>query len=325
MTQLGNIALRVRDLNVWLGRPNARRNIIEGLSFDIRKGEVFCLVGESGSGKTLTGLSILRMLDGAIHCSGEVTLDGRNLLTLPEDDMQRLRGNRIAMIFQDPMMTLNPVLRVGTQVAETIRAHRNVSRAAAWAEGCEALRLVGIPSPEKRMMNYPHEMSGGMKQRVAIAIAFLHCPELIIADEPTTALDVTTQSQILEQVQNLSAKFETAFLWVTHDLALAAGLADRIAVMYAGQIVETGNCAEVLESPKHHYTNGLLNSIPTVVDVGGRLAQIPGTIPPPGSIINGCLFAPRCEHATEICGTDPEMNDNSSHQYKCWHPREALR
>ncbi len=323
MTLQVNTTLKVRDLNIWLGERAHRRAIIEDVNIDIRKGEVLCLVGESGSGKTLTGLAIMQMLEGAISCEGAVDLGGENLLALDEKAMQRIRGKRLAMIFQDPMMTLNPVLRVGTQVAETIRAHRKVSKAEAWRESCEALRLVGIPSPEARMMCYPHEFSGGMRQRVAIAIAFLHRPELIVADEPTTALDVTTQSQILAQVQELSAKFGTAFLWVTHDLALAAGLADRIAVMYAGKIVETGTCAEVLSTPRHPYTRALLQSVPTAVEKGARLAQIPGAIPTPGTMPTGCRFRPRCPRAAPRCETDPIPNDDDSHQFRCWHPLEV--
>ncbi len=323
MDRQDTATLRVRDLNIWLGDRAHRRAIIEDVSLDIRAGEVLCLVGESGSGKTLTGLAIMGMLEGGINFSGKVMFGGQNLLALDEKAMQRVRGNRLAMIFQDPMMTLNPVLRVGTQVAETIRAHRRVSWADAWREGCEALRLVGIPSPEERMRCYPHEFSGGMRQRVAIAIAFLHRPDLIIADEPTTALDVTTQSQILAQVQDLSARFGTAFLWVTHDLALAAGLADRIAVMYAGKIVETGTCFDVLSTPQHPYTRGLLNSVPTALEKGARLAQIPGAIPTPGSIPSGCRFRPRCGRSTAQCETDPVPDETRSHQFRCWHPLEV--
>lgn len=323
MTIQNNLSLEVYDLDVSLGEKQQYCKIIDGVSFNIQKGEVLCLVGESGSGKTLTGLAIMRMLGSGLHCDGKISFDGQDMLCLSEEAVQGIRGNRIAMIFQDPMMTLNPVLKIGTQVTEAIRAHRKVSRVEAWREAREALRLVGIPSPENRMKCYPHEFSGGMRQRVAIAIAFLHQPELIIADEPTTALDVTTQSQILEQVQHLSKQFGTAFLWVTHDLALAAGLADRIAVMYAGRIVETGECAEILETPRHPYTKGLLSSIPVGNSKGEKLAQISGSIPTLGTIPNGCRFRARCERASSQCESDPLTAGSKTHNYNCWHPLEA--
>ena len=244
---------------------------VDGVDFTVSKGEVMGLVGESGSGKSITGFSILGLIDqpGRI-VEGSIKFNGSEIANVSEEELKKLRGNRISMIFQDPMMTLNPVLRVDTQMIEAIRAHENVSKQTAWERSRDALGLVGIPSPEERLQAYPHQLSGGMRQRVAIATAFLNKPDLIIADEPTTALDVTIQAQIIHEAQKLTKQTGTAMIWITHDLAVVAGLADRISVMYAGRIVEQGGIDDVIDRPLHPFTVGLLGSVPTAKQCRGH-------------------------------------------------------
>jgi peptide/nickel transport system ATP-binding protein len=298
---------------------------VDGVSFSVGRGEVLGLVGESGSGKTVTGLSILGLVDppGRI-VEGSIRFQGEELVGRSEEQLRAVRGRRAAMIFQDPMMTLNPVLRVDTQMIEAITAHEKVSQAAARARARDALTAVGIASPEERLTAYPHQFSGGMRQRVAIAIALLHRPALLIADEPTTALDVTIQSQILAEVQTLAAETGTALIWVTHDLAVIAGLADRIAVMYAGRIVEQGSVDAVLGAPLHPYTRGLIGSVPSHSQRGAALTQIPGMAPSLANLPPGCAFAPRCSRADEVCNTMPELEEKVPGQAaRCWHPYMA--
>jgi peptide/nickel transport system ATP-binding protein len=298
---------------------------VDGVSFSVQRGEVLGLVGESGSGKTVTGWSIVGLVDppGRI-VEGSVRLDGEELVGASEQSLRDCRGRRIAMIFQDPMMTLNPVLRIDTQMIEAITAHERVSHRAARLRAREALIAVGIASPDERLEAYPHQFSGGMRQRVAIAIALLHRPQLVIADEPTTALDVTIQSQILAQVQKLCAETGTALIWITHDLAVVAGLADRVAVMYAGRIVETGAVDAVLDAPLHPYTRGLIGSVPSRNRRGVPLAQIPGAAPSLARLPPGCAFAPRCSRADAACRTMPEMVSHTpEHAARCWHPHLA--
>jgi peptide/nickel transport system ATP-binding protein len=280
---------------------------VDGVSFSVARGEILGLVGESGSGKSITGFSVLGLVDppGRI-IAGEVRFNGRDLRGLREEELRTLRGDRIAMIFQDPMMTLNPVLRVDTQMIETIEAHRSLSRSEAREIAREGLARVGIPSPGERLSSYPHQLSGGMRQRVAIAIAFLNSPDLIIADEPTTALDVTIQSQILAQAQALCRATGTAMIWITHDLAVVAGLAQRIAVMYAGRIVESGPTDDVLDRPLHPYTVGLLDSVPSANERGARLRQIAGAPPDVLRLGAECAFLARCPRATDACRFAPE-------------------
>jgi peptide/nickel transport system ATP-binding protein len=296
---------------------------VDDVSFTVRKGEVLGLVGESGSGKSMTGYSIMGLVDppGRIVL-GSIRLNGRDLRKLSPEQMRDLRGNRIAMIFQDPMMTLNPVLSVSTQMVETILAHDNVSRRAALARAREALVRVGIPSPDERLKAYPHQFSGGMRQRVAIAIALLNNPDLIIADEPTTALDVTIQGQILFEMQKLTRDTGAALIWITHDLSVVAGLADRVCVMYAGRIVEQGNVEDVLTRPQHSYTQGLLDSVPSRSERGARLRQIPGMAPSALDLPPGCAFRARCAYATDVCAVAPEMlpMGASSQAGRCHHP-----
>ena len=296
---------------------------VDDVSFNVQKGEVLGLVGESGSGKSITGYSIMGLVDppGRIVL-GSIRLNGRDLRKLSPEQMRQLRGNRIAMIFQDPMMTLNPVLSIAAQMVETILAHESVSRDAALGRAREALVKVGIPSPDERLNGYPHQFSGGMRQRVAIAIALLNNPDLIIADEPTTALDVTIQGQILFEMQKLTRETGAAMIWITHDLSIVAGLADRICVMYAGRIVEQGTVVDVLTEPRHPYTQGLLDSVPSRSRRGARLKQIPGMAPPALDMPSGCAFRARCAYATDACEAAPEMRPigPDGHAVRCHHP-----
>ena len=295
---------------------------VDGIDFDIHAGEVMGLVGESGSGKSITGFSIIGLIDppGRIT-EGSIKFKGEELVGVSEDRLRAMRGNRIAMIFQDPMMTLNPVLRIDTQMVEAIRAHVKVSKREAWQRARDALGMVGIPAPEERLRAYPHQLSGGMRQRVAIAIAFLNEPDLIIADEPTTALDVTIQAQIIHEAQALCKRTGTALIWITHDLAVVAGIADRISVMYAGRIVEAGVTDEVIDRPLHPYTVGLLGSVPTANRRGTRLAQIPGMPPNVLNLPDGCCFKERCARRTATCDSLPPItHPMPDHPVRCFHP-----
>ena len=300
--------LEVRNLRThFLTRAGALK-AVDDVSFTIRRGKVLGLVGESGSGKSVTGFSIMGLVEAPGRVvGGQILFQGRDLAALSEEEMRRLRGNRIAMVFQDPMMTLNPVLRIDTQMIETVQAHASVSREDARARARDALGIVGISSPDERLRAYPHQFSGGMRQRVAIAIALLHRPELIVADEPTTALDVTIQGQILAEVQKLAATTGTALIWITHDLSVVAGLADDIAVMYAGRIVEAGEVGAVLDAPLHPYTAGLLGSVPSRNRRGEPLRQIPGMTPSLLNLPAGCPFRARCPRAADVCRQDPPM------------------
>ncbi len=302
--------LEVEDLKTHFFTKAGVVKAVDGVSFAVRKGEILGLVGESGSGKSITGFSILGLLDppGRI-VSGAIRFKGRDLAKLSDEEMRSLRGNRIAMIFQDPMMTLNPVLRVDTQMVEAVLAHQKVSKTEALRLARDALALVGIPAPERRLRSYPHELSGGMRQRVAIAIAFINKPDLIIADEPTTALDVTIQAQILYEAQELCRKTGTAMVWITHDLAVISALADRIVVMYAGRIVEAGLADDVISRPLHPYTDGLLGSVPTRNQRGQRLTQIPGMTPSLLNLPIGCAFSTRCPRAAAECSKEQAVRE----------------
>jgi len=322
------VVLEVRNLSThFLTRAGTVR-AVEDVSFDVRRGEVLGLVGESGSGKSITGYSILRVVDppgqivgGSIRYHSP---DGRvqELTSLPEPQMRRLRGDRIAMILQDPMMSLNPSLRIGTQLIETVRAHRDVDRSVARDKAIDVMRRVGIPDQAERMEAFPHEFSGGMRQRIAIAMALINEPDIIVADEPTTALDVTTQVQILSEVQKLARDTGTAWIWITHDLAVVAGLAQQVAVMYAGRIVESGPADALLDRPRHPYTAGLIASIPGEGRrlPGRRLYQIPGTTPSLLNLPKGCAFRPRCSHAGDLCGTQPQPTVDGQRILRCWNP-----
>jgi peptide/nickel transport system ATP-binding protein len=299
---MGDPVLSVAGLRTHFFTRDGVVKSVDDVSFHVNRGEVLGLVGESGSGKSVTGFSIMGLVDAPGRIvEGSIRLDGEELVGKSEDEMRTLRGRKIAMIFQDPMMTLNPVLRIDTQMIEAVLAHDNVSEKAARERSRAALARVGIPSPEERLSAYPHQFSGGMRQRVAIAIALLHSPPLIVADEPTTALDVTIQSQILAEMQQLCAETGTALIWITHDLAVVAGLADRVAVMYAGRIVEQGPVDAVLDSALHPYTDGLMRSLPSAGTPGQPLRQIPGATPSLSRLPQGCPFAPRCERAQAPC------------------------
>ncbi|CAN7800472.1 ABC transporter ATP-binding protein [Paraburkholderia hospita] len=317
--------LSVQNLRTHFFTSSGVAKAVDDVSFDVAPGEIVGLVGESGSGKSITGFSVLGLIDqpGRI-VGGRVLFKGDDLTALTPEALRRLRGNRIAMIFQDPMMTLNPVLRIDTQMIESVRAHQRVSRGAARERARDALAAVGIPSPDERLRAYPHQLSGGMRQRVAIAIALLHDPDLIIADEPTTALDVTIQAQILAEMQKLCARSNTAMVWVSHDLAVVAGLADRICVMYAGRVIEAGDVDTILERPRHPYTIGLIGSVPEKARRGEPLAQIPGLAPSALKLPPGCAFAPRCAHATVLCrSAEPPVAGDEHHLYRCFHPRSG--
>ncbi len=299
---------------------------VEDVSFSVRRGEVLGLVGESGSGKSMTAYSIMGLIDPPGRMvAGQIMFDGADLSALSDEAMRQLRGNRIAMIFQDPMMTLNPVLRIDVQMIEAIKAHGSMTRSAARARARDALLKVGIASPDERLCAYPHQFSGGMRQRVAIAIALLNDPALIIADEPTTALDVTIQGQILSEMQKLSRETGAAMIWITHDLSVIAGLADRICVMYAGRIVEEGSTVDVLTAPRHPYTRGLLDSVPGNAAPRERLRQIPGMTPSLLELPPGCAFRSRCPRAQADCEHDPDMRalGRVGQAVRCFHPLEA--
>lgn len=312
--------LEVQGLKTHFFTHDGAVKAVDGVDLTIRQGEILGLVGESGSGKSITGFSIMGLIDppGCI-VDGSIRFMGQELVGIDEKHMQKLRGKDIAMIFQDPMMTLNPVLRIDTQMVEAILVHEDVSRKDALRRSTEALAMVGIPAPAERLKAYPHEFSGGMRQRVAIAIALLNHPKLIIADEPTTALDVTIQAQILYEVQKLCRETGTALIWITHDLAIVSRLADDISVMYAGRIVESGLVSAVIKHPAHPYTQGLLNSIPARATNGQMLQQIRGMTPSLLHLPQGCAFRPRCDYATKACMEVPLPTTTISRQIvRCW-------
>ncbi len=294
---------------------------VDGVSFSVARGEVMGLVGESGSGKSMTGYSVMGLVDapGKI-VGGRIVLNGVDVTAYNNAEWRTLRGNRIAMIFQDPMMTLNPVLRIDTQMIEAITAHEKIGQAAARDRCRDALTKVGIASPDERLTAYPHQFSGGMRQRVAIAIALLNKPDVIIADEPTTALDVTIQGQILFEMQKLCRETGAALIWITHDLSVIAGLADNVAVMYAGKIVEHGSVADVLDRAKHPYTRGLLCSVPSCNPRGQPLKQIRGMTPTLLGIGSGCAFRERCDSRDGDCESMPALTENGLHRVRCHHP-----
>jgi peptide/nickel transport system ATP-binding protein len=321
------MVLEVRHLSTHVFLDEGVVRAVEDLSFDLPRGKVLGLVGESGSGKTMTGLSILGLVEEPVKIvAGEIRYKGQDILRLDERDLRALRGNRIAMIFQDPMMTLNPVLRIDTQIIEAIQAHSNMSTADARVRARDALGMVGVPSPEERLSAYPHQFSGGMRQRVAIAIAMLHHPDVIIADEPTTALDVTIQAQILAEVQKLARERGTALVWITHDLSVVSNLADNLAVMYAGRIVEQGPTASIVAEAYHPYTRGLIASLPGQNRRGQRLRQIPGNAPSPLRLPAGCAFRQRCERAEADCVNQPDLEPVTPERLaRCFHPYTGLQ
>ena len=317
--------LEVKGLRTSFYTRDGVVRAVDGIDFHVDRGEIMGLVGESGCGKSVTSLSIMRLIakPGRIE-AGEILFDGENLLELPGDRMRGIRGNRISMIFQQPTSSLNPVWNVGRQVEEVLRIHRGMKGSAATARALELLRMVGIPDPERRLKAFPHEMSGGMAQRIMIAMALACEPELLIADEPTTALDVTIQAQILDLMRNLRDETGTAIVLITHDLGVVAEMCDRVAVMYAGEIVEQTDVTTLFRHPRHPYTQGLIGSIPVVGDTKDELAVIPGNVPNLIDLPGGCRFAPRCstrvqEHVDLALDFHPELRPiNPGHDVRCW-------
>ncbi len=307
-----DVLLDVRNLRTTFKVLDGTVPAVDGISFTLKRGETIGIVGESGSGKSVTALTIMRLLDippAEIDPASEVWFDGREVLSLPMDQMRRIRGKEMAMIFQEPLTSLNPVFTVGDQIAEQVRTHQKVSTKAAWDRAVESLTLVGIPSPERRVKQYPHEMSGGMRQRVMIAMALSCEPKLLIADEPTTALDVTIQAQILELLKSIQERTGSALMLITHDLGVVAEMVDNVVVMYTGEVVEQGSVNDVLVEPRAPYTMGLLESIPSVEKRGGRLSAIKGVVPSPFNLPPACRFEPRCPFAWDLCSrVAPALN-----------------
>jgi len=317
--------LEIKDLRTHFFTEDGVVHAVDGVDLTIRSGEVLGLVGESGCGKSITSLSIMRLIaaPGKI-LEGEIRLGGTDLLTLTEREMMQVRGNRISMIFQQPQTALNPVFRAGDQIAEVLSIHQDFGKEAGQIRAVELLKMVGIPDAERRAESFPHELSGGMAQRVMIAMALACVPELLIADEPTTALDVTIQAQILDLILDLREKMGTSVLLITHDLGVIAEMAERVAVMYAGEIVEQSECEELFDNPLHPYTVGLIGSIPILGKIKERLAVIPGSVPNLVNLPAGCRFAPRCtarvQHALKICTeVEPDLIEaKPGHLVRCW-------
>lgn len=311
--------LNIKNLHIHYITEEGTVKAVNGINIDLNKGETLGLVGETGAGKTTTALGILRLVPnppGKI-IDGEIFLEGQNILGLPEEEMRMIRGNKVSMIFQDPMTALNPVMTVGEQISEVIEIHEDVSPKEAFEKAKEMLELVGIPGA--RANDYPHQFSGGMKQRVVIAIALACNPGLLIADEPTTALDVTIQAQVLDLMNNLKNEFNTAMLLITHDLGVVAEVCDKVAIMYAGEIVEYSSIEDLFENPKHPYTLGLFGSIPNLDEEVDRLKPIRGLMPDPTNLPSGCRFHPRCPHATEACAANApnDVEVAPGHRVKC--------
>jgi len=317
--------LEVKGLKTYFYTEDGIVRAVDGVDFEVYPGEVLGLVGESGCGKSVTSLSIMRLISkpGRVD-AGEILLDGENLLEFPENEMIKVRGNRISMIFQQPQTALNPVFKVGDQLAEVLDVHQDLGKDAGWKRAIELLKMVGVPDPERRVEAYPHELSGGMAQRVMIAMALACVPELLIADEPTTALDVTIQAQILDLIRDMRKEMNTSVILITHDLGVVAEMAERVAVMYAGEIVEQADVNTLFDEPMHPYTQGLIGSIPVLGEIKERLEVIPGSVPNLVNLPPGCRFAPRCQarvkHNLTIC-TDqkPELDEiKMGHKVRCW-------
>jgi oligopeptide/dipeptide ABC transporter ATP-binding protein len=314
--------ISVENLKTYFYTEDGTVPAIDGVSFEVKRGETLAIVGESGSGKSVTSLSIMRLIPqppGKI-VNGDIKFNGDSLLVKSEKEMRSIRGNRISMIFQEPMTSLNPVYKIGDQISESIIVHQKKTKKEALAEAINLLNLVGIPEPERRINQYPHELSGGMRQRVMIAIALACQPELLIADEPTTALDVTIQNQILQLMRTLKQKINMSIMLITHDLGVVAEMADSVVVMYAGQVVEQGDVFTIFENPKHPYTEGLLKSMPSAEKRVGKLYAIEGVVPNPLNLPNGCRFAARCEYATALCYDEmPDIEKIGNEEaVRCW-------
>ncbi len=315
--------LNVQSLRTELLTGNQYFAAVDDVSFSVANGETLCIVGESGCGKSMTALSIMGLVPGASsRVQGVIELNGRNLLSCTERQLQHIRGRELAMIFQEPMTSLNPVLSIGEQLAEGIMLHDRAGRPQAWKQAVGMLGLVGIPSPERRMFEYPHQLSGGMRQRVMIAMALSCRPKLLIADEPTTALDVTIQAQILHLLKQLQRETKTSILLITHDLGVVAGMADKVLVMYLGRVVEEAQVRDIFHRPLHPYTAGLLRSVPALNRDVERLHQIEGAVPRPAQKPTGCTFHPRCPYAMDRCRYEqPGLSGgDGGHRVACWQP-----
>lgn len=313
--------LEVRDLFLEFKTSRGRLKALNGISFDVQPGEVFGLVGETGCGKTVTGLSVLRLLPrSALVTRGQIIFEDIELLNLSQSEIESVRGNKIAMIFQDPSTSLNPVFTVGAQIERVIRQHMKVTKQQASAQAREALVAVELPDVDRIMGSYPHQLSGGMQQRVMIAMALSCNPRLLIADEPTTSLDVTIQAQILKLLRDLQKKFDVSVILITHNLGIIAQTCDRLAVLYGGRVAENGSTREIFNNPQHPYTRGLMNAIPRPGSRGKKMAAIPGTVPTNPGALTGCAFAPRCEFALERCGTEspPLVQVGTNHLSACF-------
>jgi oligopeptide/dipeptide ABC transporter ATP-binding protein len=317
--------LEVSNLRTFFYTEDGVVKAVDGLDFNVRRGEILGLVGESGCGKSVTSFSIMRLvgMPGQI-VDGKITFDGQDLLGLPESEMTHIRGNRISMIFQQPTGCLNPVFKVGDQISEVLDIHQSLGKEAGWERAIELMQMVGIPEPEKRAHTYPHELSGGQAQRVMIAMALACIPELLIADEPTTALDVTIQAQILDLMRDLQSKMDTSIILITHDLGVVAEMVNRVAVMYAGRIIEQTEVVTLFRDPQHPYTQGLIASVPVMGVVQEKLATIPGSVPNLIDLPPGCKFAPRCQARVDnnlaICTEEePELKSVApGHTVRCW-------
>ena len=321
-----NTALQVRDLRVQIETDTATLDILHGISFDIYKGETLGIVGESGCGKSMTALSIMRLTQSNAKVSGSIVLDGQSLLDMPMKDFRKIRGNRVSMIFQEPMTSLNPVFTVGHQLMEVFRLHQGLDKKQAREKSIEALRMVNVPMPEKRVDCYPYELSGGLRQRVMIAMALACRPELLIADEPTTALDVTIQAQVLDLMCKLRDELGTAIAFITHDLGVVSELCSRTIVLYCGEIMEEGDTESLLTSPLHPYTEGLKASLPER-GTRERLHVIPGSVPSALDFPKGCVFAPRCPYATARCTAEkPPLYDmGGGRSVRCFRCEEVSK
>jgi len=321
--------LSIRDLRTYFYTESGVAKAVDGVSFEIGAGETVGIVGESGCGKSVTALSILRLIQppGRIEAGSRIDFEGKDLVTLPDEEMRNIRGNRISMIFQEPMSALNPVFTVGDQVAEVARIHAGIGRKKSWELAVETLALTGIPAPEERAKQYPHQLSGGMRQRVLIAMALIMKPALIIADEPTTALDVTIQAQILDLLVHLQKEFGTSILMITHDLGVIAETTSRVIVMYAGEIVEEASVTELFARPHHPYTEGLMHSMPHIGHDQERLNVIPGTVPSPTNWPHGCRFRERCPYSWDLPEHEhPPLYDvGAGHTSRCHLAREPQR
>lgn len=317
--------LEVKNLKTYFYTEDGIVRAVDGVNFEVYPGEVLGIVGESGCGKSVTSLSIMRLVSkpGRVD-EGQILLDGEDLLKIPEEEMIKVRGNRISMIFQQPQTALNPVFRVGDQLAEVLNVHQDLGKDAGWKRAVQLLKMVGVPDPERRAEAYPHELSGGMAQRVMIAMALACVPELLIADEPTTALDVTIQAQILDLMRDLRREMGTSVILITHDLGVVAEMAERVAVMYAGEIVEQTDVNTLFDQPLHPYTQGLIGSIPVLGEIKERLDVIPGSVPNLVNLPVGCRFAPRCQarfkYGLSICTeVKPDLDEiKPDHLVRCW-------